>query len=434
MSSGPGHVGRVTADAPANAPAAPPERALRRRPLAALRGREWDWVQPAVMALLTLAGLLFIHSATAAVEAHFWEKQLVWALLGAGLYVVAALVDYRVLFRQAHLVYGVGLLLLLLLWLPGIGEVRYGARRWIDLRLLTFQPSEAAKFSVLVIIASVLARAEARNLRASFATLGKVALLMGAPMLLIFLQPDLGSALVIVPMILALLYVSRLPQRFMLRLFGGLLGAGLLLVAAVAVDAYRYVEFLEAEGLSAHTNRDAYERHSWLPLNDYQRSRVASFLFPDLIDPSGTGVNYNTNQSRISIGTGGLLGKGWGHGTQAKLGYLPQTVAHNDFIFSVLAEETGFVGGAAVLGLFACLIGRGLWIAGQARDRFGLFLATGVSVIFAVHVFVNVGMTLGLLPVKGLPLPFLSYGGTFLALCCLQQGVVQSVFRHRRHA
>ena len=126
------------------------------------------------------------------------------------------------------------------------------------------------------------------------------------------------------------------------------------------------------------------------------------------------------------------MGKGWKRGTQAKLGYLPQSVAHNDFIFSVLAEEKGFVGSTVVVGLYALLLANGIRIAGMARDRFGMLLAVGVSVIFAVHIFINIGMTIGLMPITGLPLPFLSYGGSFVLSCCFLQGLLQSVYRYRR--
>ena len=155
-------------------------------------------------------------------------------------------------------------------------------------------------------------------------------------------------------------------------------------------------------------------------------------MAPEAADPKGIGASWNVLQSLISVGSGGLTGKGWLQGTQAKLGYLPQTVAPNDFILAVLAEEVGFVGCAIVLGLFALILGNGIRIAGSARDRFGMLLAVGVTVIFLVHVFINVGMTIGLMPITGLPLPFLSYGGSFILSCCILQGLLQSVYRFRR--
>jgi rod shape determining protein RodA len=150
------------------------------------------------------------------------------------------------------------------------------------------------------------------------------------------------------------------------------------------------------------------------------------------VDPKGIGVAYNLQQSLISVGSGGLLGKGWTEGTQAQLGYLPRTVAHNDFIFSVIAEEKGFLGSLTVLGLFGLVLFNGIRIAGSARDRFGTLIAIGVTVLFTVHVFVNIAMTIGLVPITGIPLPFISYGGSFVLSCCMLQGLVQSVWRFRK--
>jgi rod shape determining protein RodA len=144
------------------------------------------------------------------------------------------------------------------------------------------------------------------------------------------------------------------------------------------------------------------------------------------------GIGWNERQSMISVGSGGLTGKGWTEGTQARLGYLPRAVAHNDFIFSVIAEEKGFLGSITVLSLFGLLLFNGIRIAGLSRDRFGTLLALGVTVLFLVHVFVNIAMTIGLVPITGIPLPFISYGGTFVLSCCLLQGLVQSVYRFRK--
>jgi len=151
-----------------------------------------------------------------------------------------------------------------------------------------------------------------------------------------------------------------------------------------------------------------------------------------VVDPSGTGASWNANQAKISAATGGATGKGLFQGTQAQLGYLPQAVAHNDFIFSVIAEETGFLGSAFVVGLFCLMVANGIRIAGLARDRFGMQLAIGVSVLFLVHFFINIGMTIGITPITGLPLPFLSYGGSFVLSCFILQGLVQSVYRYRK--
>jgi rod shape determining protein RodA len=331
--------------------------------------------------------------------------------------------DYKFWLKYAHWVYIACLLSLLLPWTP-LGVTRLGARRWIDFGPVSFQPSEAAKFGSLIITAAMLSRSKLSTVRESLQTLGILALAAGLPILLILVQPDLGSALVIPPMAFALLYASNLSQRF----FAAALGAFALLIGLVALDIWRYVDFMESHHYS-YRDTGQYEAHSWLPyLHDYQRNRILSFVDPEKYDPLGIG--WNLNQSLISVGSGGLSGKGWTQGTQAKLRYLPE--AHTDFIFSVLAEEEGFLGSISVLGLFGVVLWNGIRIAGLARDRFGTLLALGVTVLFAVHVFVNIAMTIGLVPITGIPLPFISYGGSFVLSCCVLQGLVQSVYRFRK--
>ncbi len=385
-----------------------------------------DWVTPVCLVLLAVGGVFFIYSAQLATGREQWQQQLVWLAAGSVAYVAASLLDYRLWLRWAHWVYLAALLLLLAVVIPWIGSMRMGARRWLDFGPVSFQPSEAAKFAVLVMTASLLTGAKLGSVRDSLETLVKLALAAGIPMVLIIAQPDLGSALVIAPMVFAMLYVSNLSMRF----FAAAVGVFALLVGVVAFDTWRYAGFLEENNLSPTTDRGAYEAHSWLPLRDYQRNRVLAFAAPDRIDPMGIG--WNQRQSLISVGSGGLTGKGWTEGTQAKLGYLPRSIAHNDFIFSVIAEEKGFLGSITVIGLLAVVLWNGIRIAGLARDRFGALLALGVTVLIGVHVFVNIAMTIGLVPVTGIPLPFISYGGTFVLSCCLLQGLVQSVYRFRR--
>jgi len=384
-----------------------------------------DWITPVCLVLLATFGVFFIYSAQLATGRGQWTQQLVWLGMGAVLYGCVSLLDYRLWLRWAHWIYLGSMSLLILVLIPGIGSTRMGARRWIDLGA-SFQPSESAKLAVLVITASILTGAKIGSVRDSLQTLVKLALAAGLPMLLIIAEPDLGTALVIVPMVFAMLYVSNLSLRF----FAGAVGVFALLVGLLAVDTWRYAAFLEAHNLSPTSDRGAYEEHSFLPLHDYQRNRILAFVAPDKIDPMGIG--WNQRQSLISVGSGGLTGKGWTEGTQAKLGYLPRSIAHNDFIFSVIAEEKGFLGSITVIGLLAVVLWNGIRIAGLARDRFGQLLALGVTVLTGVHVFVNIAMTVGLVPVTGIPLPFISYGGTFVLSCCLLQGLVQSVYRFRR--
>ena len=386
----------------------------------------FDRITPVCIVLLSLIGVFFIYSAQFARDGTQWQGQLIFLALGAVIYLATAFLDYRIWLRYAHWVYLIGLVLLVLVLIPGIGTTHgMGARRWIDVGV-AFQPSEFAKVSVLFITASVLTGSKLGTVADSLQVLLKLALAVGLPMLLIIAEPDLGSALVIAPMVFAMLFVSNLSLRF----FAGALGVFALLVGIVALDVWQYAKFMDENKLSYTRDRGDYEAHSWLPLKDYQRNRVLAFALPDKVDP--TGIGWNSRQSLISVGSGGFAGKGWTEGTQARLGYLPPAVAHNDFIFSVIAEEKGFLGSITVVGLLGVVLWNGLRIAGLARDRFGALLALGVTVLMAVHVFVNIAMTIGLMPVKGIPLPFISHGGTFVLSCCLLQGLVQSVYRFRR--
>lgn len=391
------------------------------------RGR-WDLWTPPALCGLGLIGLAFIYSAQLSQPESDWIKQLVWLGAGLGIYLGVSLIDYRLWLSVWHWYYLACIVLLILVLIPGVGDARYGAQRWLDFGVFTLQPSEPAKVAVLFATASILIRARLGTIRQSLGTLGKLALAAGVPMLLILLQPDLKSAIVLPPMVFSMLYVSRLSARF----FAGALGAFIVLVSIVAWDTVNYVKFMKANELDFMRDKGRYQETSWVPFKDYQRNRILTFAATDVIDPSGTKDAWNLNQSLISVGSGGLLGKGWGQGTQAQLGYLPSAVSHNDFIFSVIAEEKGFLGSLTVLGLFAIVLFNGIRIAGLARDRFGTLLAVGVTVLFAVHVFVNIAMTIGLVPITGIPLPFISYGGSFVLSCCLLQGLVQSVYRFRK--
>ncbi len=389
------------------------------------RGR-WDLLTPFALAGLSLFGVAFIYSAQFSVHGNNWMTQLVWLTAGTVLYIAVSLVDYRFWLSVTHWFYALCLIPLVLVLVPGVGSEVYGSQRWINLGFFSYQPSETAKIAVLLMTASLLIRSEIGTVRQSLGVLGKLALAVGAPMLLILLQPDLKSAIVLPPMVFSMLYVSKLSTRF----FAAALGAFLLILGIVAWDTWSYKDFMESHGYSYMADKGSYQSRSWVPLHDYQRNRIISFLWPDKIDPMGVG--WNQRQSLISVGSGGLTGKGWTEGTQAQLGYLPRSVAHNDFIFSVIAEEKGFLGSLTVLGLFGLVLFNGIRIAGLARDRFGTLLALGVTVLFAVHVFVNIAMTIGLVPITGIPLPFISYGGSFVLSCCLLQGLVQSVYRFRK--
>ena len=392
----------------------------------------FDWITPLTCLALTTIGVFFIYSAQLEQARSDWIRQVIFLFMGAGLYAAVALIDYRFWLTIVHWIYLASIVTLLLVFIPGISggaAEKWGARRWIAIPGVTsFQPSETAKIAVLLMSASILTRARVGTISQSLGTLGKLALAAGIPIFLIMLQPDLKSAIVIPPMVFSMLYVSKLSLRF----FAAAFGAFVLVVGVVAIDSYRYVKFMEEHGYDFLRDKGRYEATSLVPLHDYQRNRILTFVVPEIIDPKFKKDAYNLNQSLISVGSGGLTGKGWTQGTQAQLGYLPTGVSHNDFIFPVIAEEIGFLGSLTVIGLFGLLLFNSVRIASLARDRLGALIAIGVTLLFAVHVFVNIAMCIGLMPITGIPLPFISYGGTFLLSCCLLQGLVQSVYRFRR--
>jgi rod shape determining protein RodA len=392
----------------------------------AIRWNRFDWISPICITCLCIISVMFIYSSQVYNGGDLWIRQLVWVFIGWGIYAFISVINYRILLENAHVIYLFALLLLLLVLTP-LGTEIYNARRWIDLKFFSLQPSEIAKIATLILVARILSKFHFLSFTESITSFLLISTITAIPTLFIFAQPDLGSAIILPIMTFFVLYSAGFHRRFfqisVVILF--------LLVSIVGVDLYRYDTFLKHNNLSALENKSEYEQHSWLPLKDYQRNRLMAFVAPDRIDPQGLGVSWNVRQSLISVGTGGWSGKGWTNGTQAKLGYLPQTVAYNDFIFSVIAEESGFIGAATVILLLLILVFNGIRIAHLANDRFGQMLATGVSVFLFIHIFINVGMTLGITPVTGLPLPFLSHGGTFLLSCFTLLAFHQSIYRYR---
>ncbi|MDR2436371.1 MAG: rod shape-determining protein RodA [Puniceicoccales bacterium] len=384
----------------------------------------YDLISPIAILILLIFGICAIYASQSYRGGSQWQVQLGWIILGTALYIGVSRVDYGVFLRYAHWIYLASILLLLCLWSP-LGERHFGALRWINLGGFVVQPSETAKLGFLVMAAAMIARSEIIDLVRSAREMLKFLLVFCAPMLLIFLQPDLGSALTFPPMLFAMLYVANLSQKFFIYV----ILCALILLSVVAFDIFGYRLFLDRNGLDPVNGMGLYEKQSIIPLKDYQRNRIISFVSPNVVDPMGVGVSWNLRQSLIAVGTGGVLGKGFNSGMQAKLGYLPKSVASNDFIFSVIAEERGFLGSTVVLLAYLVLVLNGLRIAALSRDRFGMYLAVGISVLFMMHICINVGMTLGLMPITGIPLPFLSYGGSFLLICCFLQGVIQSIYR-----
>lgn len=438
-----------------------------------------DWISPLIILIVSGFGCAVIYSSASNSVTPYWLQQMVFLGIGWCAYAFVAMLDYEWIRRHASWVYYVGVALLIPVAIAALLKhdlgsiVRSvnGARRWIDVGRVKIQPSEFAKVTTLVMLAFVMsgvrswdfasvrrgwsARAAGSGRSSLFFAYGwifalpqvRVALVAALPIGLIFIQPDLKSCIVYLPMLAALLYVSRISLRFFVAT-----GAAVLLIGAVVgadlVGYARHLEsFKDADPISEMRERtgknytfaravheiDPYDKKSSLFfVKDYQRDRIMSFVNPELIDPKGSGDTWNVRQAIIAAGRGGLTGTGWDQGSQAKLGYLPELAAHNDFVFSVFAEEFGFVGGACLLAAYAILIGLALRTAAAARDRFGALLCVGAAAILSVHVVVNIGMNIGLMPVSGLPLPFLSYGGSFVLSCFLLLGLVQSVHRYSR--
>jgi rod shape determining protein RodA len=390
--------------------------------------RKLDRLQLVALAGLMCLGVAFVYSATVASQAastlpwydQSWVRQMVWYALGLGAGAALCLVDYHTLARWSLVAYGATLFFLVIVLIPHIGSMRFGARRWIDLGFFQFQPSEFAKLAFILAMANFLSR-PAEELRQP-AVFWKGIGLMLLPFGLILKEPDMGSALVLVPTGLVMMFVAGTPKSFLLRSMGvaGILGALLLADVLFAPPALQ-IKMLE-----------------------YQRQRLLVYFGADFAARNATleqkadarrlqaDRSYQVQQALISVGSGGLWGAGWCQGKQTSLQFMPQGAAHNDFIFSVIAEEEGFVGSVVVLTLYAVVLFTGLRIAGQARDRLGKLVAVGVVTLLFSHVFINIGMNIRIVPVTGIPLPLLSYGGSSVLCSLIALGLMQNVHIHRR--
>jgi rod shape determining protein RodA len=348
-----------------------------------------DWALLGAILVICLIGLTQIYSATGGAT-RIYYTQIYGIAMGLIALLVALSVDYRSLADKSHLLYGG--ILLLLMYVLFFGAVRGGSRRWIDLGPINLQPSEFAKATLALVLAKYFGdRQRGAPQRGDLMIAGAIT---AVPVLIIGRQPDLGTALTLVPVLFAVAYVAGMPMR----IFGILALAGILL----APIAWKFV------------------------LQDYQKGRISTFLDPS---QDAKGAGYQQIQARITTGSGGLRGKGFMQGTQGQLRFLP--VAHNDFIFSVLAEERGFVGVLVTLGLYLFVILRSLDAARLAKDRLGAYLVLGVLASFTFQVIYNITMSAGLAPVKGLTLPLMSYGGSSMIATLAGFGLILNV-RMRR--
>lgn len=353
-----------------------------------------DWMLLLVVFIIAIWGLATVYSAThGRLETHLEDlylKQIYWFCAGLVVMIVVALIDYQSLSRSAYLLFAVGILLLIAVFL--FGRVASGARRWLVFGPLSFQPSEIVKVFLVLSFARYFTETR-RGGGWRFRDLLLPFLLVMIPFLFIAKQPDLGTALVLFFVGCTLVFASGFPLKILLSLTG----AGLIAMPI-----------------------------GWLFLKDYQKVRVITLLNPEF-DPLGAG--YHSWQSKIAIGSGGFWGKGFLAGTQSGLNFLPEK--HTDFIFAVFAEEWGFIGTAALLLLYMLLLLRGLSIAYISKDRLGSLIATGIVATLSVYILFNIGMTVGLTPVVGLPLPLFSYGGSSMLATMAAVGLLLNI-RMRR--
>jgi rod shape determining protein RodA len=383
--------------------------------------RKLDWIMIGVILVLIGLSAAFIYSAQFKSDAdlgHKHLKQLMFAALGLCAYGAVVWFDYKRIAALSWWIYGTAILLLLLVFL--FPEVN-GAHRWIPLPKFTFQPSELGKIAVVVALSAYLA-APGRDMddrKTFFVCLA----IVGLPFVLIALEPDLSTALILAPISLVIMLCMGVRRRLLLLCIGAVLVCIALLCFWIKFETTDAVEALPPE-----------ERPSIvLPrmpfMEEYQKGRIKVFLSRghDLAD-----AGWNKLQSQIAVGSGGLYGKGYLQGTQNILGFLPRTVAPTDFIFCVIAEETGFFGGLFFILLYAVLLGRCMRASLRSRDDLGRLMVLGIGVMLFCHVFVNIAMTIGILPITGLPLPLMSYGGSFMVSTMIALGLVQSVYQRRR--
>ena len=355
------------------------------------------------VALLVIVGIAMIRSTTlTSIDPsiqQYTSRQIIYAVGGAVIVVVVAAIDYRLWSSISGAIYAT--LIVLLLIVEFIGLRTFGATRWIDLGIVQLQPSELGKFLIALTLGSLIASRGDQVGRFSFVV--KTLVHIGVPIVLIFIEPDLSTCLIYIVVWLAMMWAAGLRWQH-LAVFGG---------AAAALAPVAFLVILGTPQLS------------------YQSDRVIHFLLPDKSSPAYQDTAYNVQQALISIGSGGWFGQGYGHGSQVQLRFLK--VRQTDFIFSAIANEFGFVGSLVVILLLAFVVYR-IFRAGQmARDPFGSYLCYGIGAMLLYQSFVNVGMNMSLLPVTGLPLPFVSYGGSSLWTFLFGIGLVESVvLRHKQ--
>ena len=376
-----------------------------------------DWILHLTILFLLITSVVFVYSAqfqSINETGSIWLKQLIYAGIGIIFYFVTALFNYRKLIRWSGWIYSLAIFLLILVFL--FPEVN-GAHRWISLKGFTIQPSEFSKLAVIIML-SAFASAPDRDPDAK-KTFFTSLLIIIFPLVLIIIEPDLSSALILLPATLTILLYAGIQRKLLT------ITSGLLLVFTVLICLWIKYETPNQKSIST-------SQTIFLPefplMESYQKERIKVFLSDEY---ASSDSGWNKLQAQVAVGSGGLRGKGYLEGTQNMLGFLPRTVAPTDFIFCVIAEETGFIGSLIILFLYTILIARCLRTSWRAIDEFGRMMALGFSVLFFSHIFVNIAMTIGLLPITGLPLPLMSYGGSFIISTLLGLGLIQSIYQRR---
>ena len=361
----------------------------------------FDWGMLFVAVVLSLIGVMTIYSATRpvleAAQETFYMRQLYWLLLSLIVFIVSISIDYKWFIKFAYLIFFFGIILLVIVLVAG--RTGMGARRWIHLGFLSFQPSEFFKIFFIIALSRYLSDIK-QGVSLGFRELsGMIGVFFIVPAILILKQPDLGTALILLFIFVTMVLTAGAKKKIILTV---------VIISLISLPFAGKV--------------------IWDGLKGYQKQRIIAFIDPQA-DPQGVG--YHIQQSKVSIGSGGFIGKGYMKGTQGPYRFLPEN--HTDFIFSIFAEEWGFTGSSVLFLLYLFIIWRGFDTAKKARDMEGCFLALGVTFMFALYFFINVGMTLGMMPVVGVPLPLMSYSGTALLSNFLALSIIENV-RMRRFA
>ncbi len=352
---------------------------------------EVNWLLPVLVGLIGFVGVIMIYAATDGVWSRGAQQHLIRILVGGFFMIGIALTDIRLWYTLAYPAYLGALVLLIVVDVMGVSV--NGSQRWLDLQIIRLQPSEVMKLAIVLALARYyhdLPRSRVSHIAGILGAL----LIIGIPMVLVLRQPDLGTTLLLAATGFAIVFLAGINWRVItLALIGG----------AVAIPLF--IRF---------------------GLKEYQRARILTFFDPSR-DPSG--ASYHITQSKIALGSGGVSGKGFMNGTQRQFGYVPEN--QTDFIFTVIGEEFGLVGSLATIGIYIAIIGLCIWLASQCKHHFSKLLILGLAVTFTLYIFINLGMVMGLLPVVGVPLPLISYGGTVILTVMAGFGLILSAHLHR---